>query len=385
MLATEQSPVWFWQRILTPHMGALAAELVDQGHAVTFVANDRMSADRASQGWESPALGKARFELASTSVEIQALVNAAQGDSIHLCQGLRGNGLVGKAQRLISQRGLRHWAIMETVDDAGWSGALKRGLYRGLLWSWHSSLQGVLAVGRGMPDWVVARGLPHSAVFPFAYFLRDPEDGVSVDSAFAGEDSRPFRFIFVGQLIERKRVDSLIEALSALNRTNVELWVVGSGPLEASLRAQSAQLLADCVNWLGVQPMSAVPALIAQADCLVLPSRHDGWGAVVSEALMVGTPAICSDACGASEAVLASQDGGVFPAGNTEALRDCLARQVERGLMGADRRRALAEWGHCLGARAGAVYLSQLLQHQEGKAERPLAPWAIANTDRSIK
>ena len=366
-------------------MGALAAELADQGHAVTFVANDRMSADRASQGWESPALRKVRCELASTTGEIRSLINAAPGDSTHFSQGLRSNGLVGEAQRLIRHRGLRHWAIMETVDDAGWSGAIKRKLYRGLFWSWHASLQGVLAIGRSTPDWVVARGMPRSAVFPFAYFLRDPEGGVLVESAAAGNGSRPFRFIFVGQLVERKRVDFLIEALPALDRTDVELWVVGSGPLEAALQAQSAKLLPGRVTWLGVQPMSAVPALIAQADCLVLPSRHDGWGAVVSEALMAGTPAICSDACGASEAVLASQDGGVFPAGDIEALRDCLAWQVERGLMGGDRRRALAEWGCCLGARAGAVYLSRILQHVDGKAERPLAPWVVGNTDCSIK
>ncbi|NCC35106.1 MAG: glycosyltransferase, partial [Chloroflexia bacterium] len=326
-------------------------------------------------------LGEARFELASTSGEIQSLVNAAPGDSIHLCQGLRGNGLVGEAQRLIRHRGLRHFAIMETVDDAGWTGVIKRGVYRVLFWSWRSKLQGVLAIGRATPDWLVARGMPRSVVFPFAYFLREPEAGVSVDSAVAGYGSRPFRFIFVGRLIELKRVDSLIEALSALDRTDIELWVVGSGPLEAALRAKSAKLLPGRVSWLGVQPMSAVPALIAQADCLVLPSRHDGWGAVVSEALMVGTPAICSDACGASEAVLASQDGGVFPVGDTDALRDCLARQQARGLIAADRRRALAEWGRCLGARAGAVYLSQALQYVDGKAERPFPPWAVVSAE----
>ena len=46
--------------------------------------------------------------------------------------------------------------------------------------------------------------------------------------------------------------------------------------------------------------MSKIGNTIYQADNLVLPSSHDGWGAVTTEALMVGTPVICSDTCGSS-------------------------------------------------------------------------------------
>lgn len=359
-------------------MGALASALAEQGNSVTFVAIARMSVDRAAQGWEEPALGQARFVLASTLEEIRALVHAAPANSVHFCQGLRGNGLIGRAQRIIGQRGLRHWAMLETVDVAGWRGLIKRALYRGLFWRWRSSLDGVLAIGRNTPDWIAARGMPRSHVFPFAYFLRDPEGGAWPEAGAVVDASRTFRFIYVGRLIELKCVDVLIEALAALDRADIELWLVGTGPNKASLQALAARLLPGRVNWLGLQPMSVVPSLIAEADCLVLPSRHDGWGAVVSEALMVGTPAITSDACGASEAVLASQDGGVFPAGDTTALSDYLERQIERGVIGKERRRALVNWAGCLGAGAGAVYLSRILQYRYYKAERPAAPWVIA-------
>lgn len=371
--------IWFWQRIISPHMAALAAAMMQRGWQVTYVASAHMSADRARQGWQVPELGEANIELATTPEEIQALVRAAPTDSVHLCQGLRGNGLVGEAQRLIRQRGLRHWAIMETLDDAGWPGMIKRALYRGLFWRWRPALEGILAIGRDTPDWIVARGMPRSRVFPFAYFLRDPEPVARKATCCAVEASRAFRFIFVGQLIERKRLEVLIEALAALGRDDIELWVVGAGPLEPTLRSQATRLLPGRVNWLGLRPMPAVPALIAEADCLVLPSRHDGWGAVASEAFMVGTPAICSNACGAAEAVLASKDGGVFPAGDTVALRNCLERQVELGVIGKQRRRALADWASCLGAKAGAAYLSQILQYQDGEAERPDAPWGTGH------
>ena len=68
----------------------------------------------------------------------------------------------------------------------------------------------------------------------------------------------------------------------------------------------AASLLPNRVQWFGKFPMSEVAKKMADADCLVLPSLHDGWGAVVSEALIAGTPVICSDACGSAGVVEAS-------------------------------------------------------------------------------
>lgn len=141
-------------------------------------------------------------------------------------------------------------------------------------------------------------------------------------------DTRPYRFIFVGNLIELKRVDRLISAIASLNRPDVDLLVVGSGPEEVSLKAQASELLPGQVQWLGRKTMSEIPAVMAQADCLVLPSRHDGWGAVVSEALMVGTPAICSDACGSSVVVQTSGCGGVFKSCSENGLVEQLREEV---------------------------------------------------------
>lgn len=115
--------------------------------------------------------------------------------------------------------------------------------------------------------------------------------------------------------------------------------------------------------------------MLLQADCLVLPSRYDGWGAVVSEALMAGTPVICSDRCGAVEVVYASKVGGVFPADNLDALIDMLARQYALGVQTTASRKGLAEWARCLGANAGALYLAQLLDYPSGSGNRLCPPW----------
>lgn len=121
--------------------------------------------------------------------------------------------------------------------------------------------------------------------------------------------------------------------------------------------------------------MPEVQGVLAEADCLILPSRHDGWGAVVSESLMVGTPAICSDACGSATAVQASGVGGVFASGDEDALACRMRQCVEKGKISLDERTRIAAWARALGADAGARYLLEILNHADHGGEKPVPPW----------
>jgi glycosyltransferase involved in cell wall biosynthesis len=188
----------------------------------------------------------------------------------------------------------------------------------------------------------------------------------------------PFRFVFAGRLIPLKRVDWLVAALAGLPTQAFELWIVGAGPDESALRLLAGSELGAKVRWLGQLPLTEVPAILAQADCLVLPSLHDGWGAVVSEALMAGTPVICSDACGSAGVVRDSGFGGVFRSDDRAALTSLLAQAVENGPLQSAERVDLADWAKSLGGHAGAAYLLQILDYSDGRSSRPLPPWSQA-------
>lgn len=365
--------IWFWQRIISPHMVGLAVALARRGRKVTYVAEQAMSADRAKQGWAVPRLADVNLIYIESRMAVKSLVCSATRDSVHICQGIRANGLVANAQRLLASRGLQSWVVMETVNDAVWYGALKRAEYSRLFHKYAASLQGVLACGHRATNWVAERGLPHAMVFPFAYFLPDNNPSATLHRCRPGS----FRFVFAGQLIPRKRVDWLINALASLTDQAFELCIVGTGPVEPALRALAAQSLGRPVSWLGQLPLNEVPAVMAQCDCLVLPSVHDGWGAVASEALMTGTPVICSDACGVAGAVRASGVGGVFPVNDEVALTQLLAAQLVQGAVQSDTRRQIADWAACLGAAAGAAYLEEILTYKQNcHGARPEAPWA---------
>jgi glycosyltransferase involved in cell wall biosynthesis len=111
---------------------------------------------------------------------------------------------------------------------------------------------------------------------------------------------------------------------------------------------------------------------IKASDCLVLPSDHDGFGAVVSEAQINGTPVVCSSACGAAGTVRASGVGAVFAVGEVEALRRALAAMLDQGPMMDVEREQLAGWAKCLTAEAGARYLLEILNRD--KATNDIVP-----------
>lgn len=352
-------------------MAGLAVALARHGCRVTYVAERCLSAERKQLGWTVPSLPGVELRYAKHRNEIASCVESAGPDSVHLCQGVRANGLVSYAQQKLANRGLQQYVLMETVDDDGWHGLLKRTLYTALFRRYRLRTTGVLASGQRTMEWVANRGMSKGRVFPFAYFLADRAP-VRADSL---PEVAPFRFAFVGQFIDRKRFLLLVDALVALDGSTAELVVVGTGPLEADWRDYAERRLPGRVHWHGGLPSARVLELLEEIDCLVLPSRHDGWGAVVSEALMSGTPAICSDHCGAAGAVLASGVGGVFGRDDAAGLTALLSRAIAKGKPSPDDRRKLARWARALGADAGARYLLDILAHMDGTGPRPGAPW----------
>lgn len=363
--------IWFWQNINSPHVAGLAGALAARGVSVTYVANEEMTSDREALGWQVPKLDGCEYKLANDIASVARLVHSAPEDSVHICQGIRGNKLIGDAQILLTRRRLRQLVMMETVDDQQWYGLIKRIVYKHLFRRYLLQNNGILAIGHATSNWVISRGVPASHVYPFAYFL--PE--LTEEPVYRHNPSARFRFIFVGQFIELKKLDMLIDALGEIHGHDFELVVIGLGPLENELRNQADRQLGERLIWLGKRMQPEVIDEMRKADCLVLPSRYDGWGAVVSEALMVGTPTIVSDQCGAAGAVKASGKGGVFKAGDMSDLLMKMNAILTEERHSAEQRHELAEWARCLGVEAGADYLKAIIEHHEKEGQWPSPPW----------
>lgn len=369
--------VVIWQTSVSPHMAGIATELARAGVKITYVAERIVSTERSALGWSGSEIpGVPIIVLDGATTDIELLISRFSPDVVHVVQGLRRNGYLQHVISLLCARRARWGAQLESVRDEGLLGILKRLDYRFAFQRHRFSPDFVLAIGRKTPEWIAARGFPKESIYPFTYFLEPPSFGRNSNRPPVPPD----RFVvgYVGTIDSRKRVDILISSLACVENKALHLSVIGSGPLSDKLRAQAIMRLGEeRVDWRKAVPHSEVGELISQFDCLVLPSDFDGWGAVVSEALMNGVPAICSDACGAAEAVIASGFGGVFPRGDVHALAMLLTKMVASGRPDLEQRAAIADWALSLGGDAGAKYLIDIIGERYHRQPKPVPPWHV--------
>ncbi len=116
------------------------------------------------------------------------------------------------------------------------------------------------------------------------------------------------RILWVGRADPYKNLVGLIEAFGALRgqlRAPVQLRLVGPEDTrypEARRRAKELRL-DDALVWLGYLPDARLVAEYQAADLFVLPSRYEGFGLPVLEAMACGAPVICSNKASLPEIV----------------------------------------------------------------------------------
>ena len=148
-----------------------------------------------------------------------------------------------------------------------------------------------------------------------------------------------FTLLYVGRLAPLKDLATLLRAV-ALTRTqhpNVQLWIVGDGPLEFSLRKLSDELgLNECVTFFG-EEADVSPFMLA-ADLFVSSSVTEGLPVSLLEAMSVGLPALVTDVGGMGEVARLSGAVTLVPSSDPDrmagALCDAVVRRQELPKMG---------------------------------------------------
>lgn len=110
-----------------------------------------------------------------------------------------------------------------------------------------------------------------------------------------------FCFIYVGQLISRKRVLETVELLAeTAKKRPLHLLVVGTGPLEAQMRSKAQELNFSTISFCGYATPECLSQLYIASDALILLSKDEPWGMVVNEALLFNKGCITSESVAAS-------------------------------------------------------------------------------------
>jgi len=155
-------------------------------------------------------------------------------------------------------------------------------------------------------------------------------------------------FFFCGQMIARKGLDHLLAAFASIP-PNARLLLVGrEAELPALLQTLPEEVRGRIEN-AGFESPEALPAFFARADVFVLPSRYDGWGVVVNQALGAGLPILVSDQVGSGyDLVTVGENGDIFRAGDmadlAEKMRSFITNPERCAVWGEASRARSTQW-----------------------------------------
>ncbi len=233
---------------------------------------------------------------------------------------------------------------------------------------------GIIGMGR-MAEQVLRRlarpGAPAASV---AYYA-DLEAFLGLPVPLAPVSGEPVRFLMCGQMIHRKGLDVLLQACKRLQGRNWRLTLLGSGPLRQELEGRVERYgLAGRVEFAGQAPYNERHRAFAGHHVFVFPSRWDGWGMVVPEALAAGLPVIATDQVGAAhEFIEDGKNGYIIPSEDPAALADRMARFIlalqDIPAMGEAARRSVCDYR----PERGAQELMRFLWDIHARARRTRA------------
>lgn len=134
--------------------------------------------------------------------------------------------------------------------------------------------------------------------------------------------------LWVGHLVDVKRVDRLVDAFAIAHRNEprLRLTLLGSGSLEGDIRQRIAGLsLEDVVVLVPQVSRFGVRAAIARSDFIVISSETETFGIVGIEALAMGRPVLATD-CGGPREYLDDPACGLLVGNSMEDLAIGLAK-----------------------------------------------------------
>lgn len=267
---------------------------------------------------------------------LQALLREArQADVIIGGMELTSTYLAAWAS-MISRRPSVGWVHIDLDDFPAAHDTVHRLVSRCL----YPQLQAVVAVSKGTAR-AAGRFVP--AIRERLRVIYNPVDIEAVRrkaGEYTGSDNKVPVVAGLGRLVPQKGFDILIRAHHLLLQRNIEhrLLIIGEGPERSSLESLAAALgVADTVDMPGFQS-NPFPSL-QQADIFAFPSRFEGLGLALVEAMALGKPVVSCDCPSGPAEILQQGESGILvptddPVAMADALKQLLGSSELRTAMG---------------------------------------------------
>lgn len=328
----EKFRLVFWMNMISPLQMPYIEELVCDSRVLEVIVNasEEISSARQQLGWNERALSEnLRININPSEVLVEKIFGEKKEISLHFFSGIRGFEFVYKVFLMSLKFSLRRGIITE-MPLTFYKGCKNgRPLFLHKLrfymqdYKYIKDIEYIYTIGSECYDYYSSLN-KHWKVIPFVY-CTDLPDFTNIQGS-----SDKLQFIFVGNMTTRKNPFIILKAIERLNEQfedKFEMKFIGQGELDIKLKNYSFTKNLSNVSYLGVQKRSSINSFLKESDILILPSKHDGWGAVINEALLLGCHVICSDKCGAKDLV-DNSNGIVFSEGSVNELERAMLTMI---------------------------------------------------------
>lgn len=189
------------------------------------------------------------------------------------------------------------------------------------------------------------------------------------------DTNKRIKFIFVGGIDKRKNIIPFVKWMMKYPNQNFDFEIYGSWTKDEELR----KLVENSTNihYYGKKDYSFIRNAMAKADWLVLPSLHDGWGAVINEGLQSGCKILVSKQSGASSIIISNASlGYVFDAHKFKELNKIMNLIMDKGPLSLSEKKSIVKWSqNHIGYDVIGVYLKNIICHYYNMKEKPSALW----------
>lgn len=276
----------------------------------------------ADRGWRQRVIGRRGEPLTERVAAISDVeVCEVTGNPVAAMWAARGSDLVhahetraAQAAWLLKKLGGTPYLITRRVDNPIKPSWVTRDMYK--------RATAVASVSAAIGS-VVSAYVPtvQCEIVPDAHggLLANPGEVASIRDRFAGK----FLIGHIGALDDSHKGQlTIIDAARRMQDTDACFLLIGSGRDEVLLRAAAAGL--GNVHFVGY--VENVADYLAVLDVFVFPSRHEGLGSTLLDAMAFGLPIIASRVGGIPEIVTDPLNGFLIKPGDTDAMVDDLHR-----------------------------------------------------------
>ena len=183
-----------------------------------------------------------------------------------------------------------------------------------------------IAISNAVKSYLIKRGeIPSGYIVDVVYygFQKDSSTnsaGLNSRTNLMTSQSSEFKIGTIGRLVPQKDYPTLLSAFSNVLKSvpKTELYVVGEGYLQKELIELSKSLGVNSkVHWLG--KTEYINNFLSKIDLFILPSKYEGFGLVLLEAMVAKKPIIAGNNSAIPE-VLGKSYEGLFSTGDVNAL-----------------------------------------------------------------